>query len=133
MNKVDKKYWRKLTKRYCFSAKKVRRNNEYLLNHAAFWRIVSIGIKNVNSKYCVIEGWLDGKWHFLKGTDVLYSTPENHWFRDYKNAYNRCVKLARKFPEIGIHKLLFLSDCASYDYRLVDYRNDVTFDELNIY
>ena len=101
-----------------------------LLHHVI---LVCVGIKNVNSKYCVIEGWLDGKWHFLKGTDVLYSTPENHWFRDYKNAYNRCAKLARKFPEIGIHKLLFFSDCANYDYRLTDYRNDVTFDELNIY
>jgi len=121
MNKVDKSWWRQHSKKYCFNVKNVRMNNEYLLNNATKWRIVVI--KLPCSKCYIIEGCVNDEWKFLKGTDVTFSTPDNHWYRDCENAYNRCKKIARKFPEIKMNSLIFESSYASMKYGSTGYKN----------
>ena len=120
MNKVDKSLWRQYTKKYCFNVKNVRKNNEYLLKNATKWRIVSINTL-CSSRY-IIEGLINNEWKILKGTDVIYSTENNHWFRNCENAYNRCKKLARKFSEIKINDLIYESALASMKYGATDYK-----------
>lgn len=133
MNKIDKKWWRKETKSYKFSPKNIRniQSNENLLKNATKWRIVSIGVKNTY-KYYIIEGFINGEWKFLKGTEVMYSTPYNHWYRNCENAYNRCKKLARKFPEIKINDLIKYSGMASMVYGSIPggYKNNIDLKEL---
>ena len=130
MNKVDKSWWRQYSKKYCFNVKNVRRNNEYLLNNATKWRIVTISLKHTGSGMYIIEGFVDNEWKFLKGTDVMYSTPNNHWYRNYENAYNRCKKIARKFSEIKMNSLIFESAYASMKYGAIGYKNDVELKDL---
>lgn len=130
MNKVDKSWWRQYTKKYCFNVKNVRKNNEYLLKNATKWRIVSIDTL-CSSRY-IIEGLIDNEWKILKGTDVIYSTENNHWYRNYENAYNRCKKLARKFSEIKINDLIKESAFASMKYGVTGYKY-IELKDLEIY
>ena len=124
MKKVDKKWWKQETKKYKFSPSKVRLigNNQYILSNASKFRIVSITTPGGFSGKYIIDGYVDGDWKFIKNTWVTYSTPDNKWHRDYENAYNRCKKIARKFPEIKMKNLIMESGVASMMYGSTGYK-----------
>ena len=122
MFKVDKKWWRNETKWFKFSPKKIRwiTSNENLLKNATKWRIVSVDLPF--GKCYIIEGYINNEWKFLLNTDVHYSTDDCHMSRNYENAYNRCKKLARKFPEIKMNNLIKESGMASMIYGSTGYK-----------
>ena len=123
MNRVNKAWWRSETKYYKFSPTRVRfiSSNEELLANATKWRIVAVTVRS-NAGYYIIEGYMNGEWKFLKNTDVHYSTPRYKWFRDCENAWNRCKKIARKFPEIKMNDLIKESGIASLMYGSSGYK-----------
>lgn len=113
----NKACYRRVAKSNNFSPSLCRKlgDNEYILQNATAYRIIPVWTPS-KSGYYVIEANVDGEWKFLQGTCVKYSRPENKWFRNYDNAFNRCKKIARKFPEIKMNKLIHESGYAGYLY-----------------
>lgn len=125
-NYPDKKWWRSETKYYKFNPKLVRDRNQDIFHNATKFRIVTIDTPGT-SKYYILEGYVQkdvtpGEWKIIKGTDVMYSHDKCHWYRNCENAYNRCKKLARKFPEIKMNKLIYESGLASMMYGSTGYK-----------
>lgn len=131
MNKVDKSWWRCHSKRYCFNAKNVKDINSDIFNNATKYRIVVITTPG-DAKYYIIEGYVNNEWKLIKGTSVMFSSDKCHWYRNYENAYNRCKKIARKFPEIKMKDLIYESGYASMIYgNAIIYPNGYKCVELN--
>jgi hypothetical protein len=108
-----------------FDLKLARKVNEQTLHDASKYRIIPFHTSHYSCyliEACIIEDITPDKqrWVPLLNTAVVYSTKNNKYYRNMENAWNRCKKIARKFPEIKMNKLICESGYAAMKYGSID-------------